>query len=179
MSASTWTESIAKKEAARDVLSLGQRFGEAVAIVVIFLVFLFFINNQIQDTGFFTSEFGTTEMILFYGSLLFGMFPPLLRLFLGRRNQVRPVDVVGNVLFVIAASYLIWVFPFDFSHLSDLFPESLKFLLDWITNDMVVVLFSFVIVIVIIASVWTAFLFILVRDRLKRNPPASIEPISQ
>ena len=176
MTEPTWTERIVKKEAAREVMRPGERFGEALAMVIILLVLLFFINNQTQDTGFFTSEFGTTEMVLFYGSLLFGLFPPFLRLYLGRRNHVRPVEIVGNALFVVAAAYLLWVFPFDFSHLPDLFPESMQFLLDWITDDLAVVLMSFVIVIAIIASVWTGFVYIMVRDYLRDNPPASVSP---
>jgi riboflavin transporter FmnP len=172
----TWTEKIVKKEVARDVMKLGERFGEAVSMVLIFLVFLFFINNQTQDTGLFTSEFGTAEMVLFYGSLLFGLFPPFLRLFLGRRNQVRPVDIIGSVIFVVAASYLLWVFPFDFSHLPDLFPESMRFLIDWVTNDLVMVLMSFAIVIAIIASVWTGFIYILVRESLRQDRSAPISP---
>ncbi len=167
---SSWTEGVARKEAARDVLRTGERIGEGIGITIIFLIFLFFVDNQTDDTGFFTSEFGTTEMVLFYGSLLFGMVPPFLRILLGKRNQVRPVELIGNGFFIIAASYLLFVFPFDFGHLADLLPESLKFIFDWITNDIAMLLLSVVIPIVIAVSLWTAFLYIIVRDWMRAHP---------
>jgi hypothetical protein len=169
----SWADNIAKKEADRDVLSSSARFGGAISIVIIFLIFLFFVSNQIQDTGFFTSEFGTIEMAFFYGSLLFGMFAPLLRMFLGKRNQVRPVELISNLFFVIAASYLLSVFPFDFTHLADLLPESIKFIFDWITNDIVMVALSLIIVLVIAVSIWTAFLYVIVRDWMRAHPSPS------
>ena len=117
---SSWTESIAKREAARDVMRNGERVGEAFAILFFYLVILFFVVNQVDDTGFFTTGFGSTEMVLFYGGLIFGMIAPILRLILGRRNKVRPVELISNGFFVIAASYLLSVFPFDFAHFQSL-----------------------------------------------------------
>ena len=171
MSVQTWAEGVIRKEVARDKLRTGERFGEAIGIVLSFLVLLFFIENQVQDTGFFTSAFGTTEMVLFYGCLVLGMFAPLLRLFLGRRNQVRPADIFAGAFFVVATSYLLWVFPFDFSHLADLFPESMQFLLDWISNDVAVILFSLAIVVSLIVAIWTAFLYVSVKEWMSRSPP--------
>jgi hypothetical protein len=173
---SSWTESVAKREAARDVMRNGERVGEAFALLFFYLVILFFVVNQVVDSGFFTSDFGTTEMFLFYGGLVFGMVAPLLRLFLGRRNQVRPVELVSNGFFIIAASYLLWVFPFDFAHFSDLIPEGIQFMFDWITNGIAAFGLSVVIVIVLIVSVWTAFLYIVVREWLRAHPPSSHRP---
>jgi len=168
----SWTEGVVKREAARDVMSMGQRLGEAVAIAFSLIVLLFFVANQVQDTGFFTSSFGAAEMVLFYGSLLFGMAAPMLRLFLGRRNKVRPVELISTGFFIVATSYLLYVFPFDFSHLADLLPGSIQFLLDWITNDIAEALFGLAIVVATFASVWMAFLYVMVRDWLIRNPPS-------
>ena len=170
MAESSWTESIAKREAARDVMRNGERVGEAFAILFFYLVILFFVVNQVDDTGFFTTGFGSTEMVLFYGGLIFGMIAPILRLILGRRNKVRPVELISNGFFVIAASYLLSVFPFDFAHFPDLLPEGIQFMFDWITNDIARVGLSIIIVIVIIVSVWTAFLYIVVRDWLRAHP---------
>ena len=164
-----WTEGIARKEAAKDLMGTGERIGEVVAIILGLLVLLFFIANQIQETGFFTSDFGTTEMALFYGVLILGMAPPFLRMLLGRRNKVRPVEVVCNLFLVVATTYLLWVFPFDFDHLADLLPTYLQFILDWITDDIAMWFMSIIIVIVIIVTVWTAFLYIAVNDWQRRN----------
>jgi hypothetical protein len=165
----SWTEGIARKEAAKDLLGLGERIGEMVAIILGLLVLLFFVANQIQETGFFTSDFGTMEMALFYGVLILGMVPPFVRMFLGRRNKVRPLEVACNLFFIVATTYLLWVFPFDFDHLADLLPTNLQFILDWITNDMAMWFMSIIIVIAIIVTVWTAFLYIAVNDWQRRN----------
>ena len=165
----SWTEGIARKEAAKDLMGTGERIGEVIAIILGLLVLLFFIANQIQETGFFTSDFGTTEMALFYGILILGMAPPFLRMLLGRRNKVRPVEVVCNLFLVVATTYLLWVFPFDFDNLADLLPTYLQFILDWITNDIAMWFMSIIIVIVIIVTVWTAFLYIAVNDWQRRN----------
>jgi hypothetical protein len=166
----TWTESIATKECARDRLRLGDLFGEAFAIGATLLVALFFIANQLQETGLFTSDFGNLEMVLFYVPMLFGLVPPFVRLVTGRRNLARPFEVAGSILFMLGASYLLAVWPFDVTHLADLLPQSLRFLLDWITNDLAQLLTAFAIFITLLVSIWTFFLYISVRERLGRGP---------
>ena len=165
----SWTEGIARKEAARDLLGTGERIGEMVAIIMGLIVLLFFVANLTQETGFFTSDFGTAEMVLFFGVLILGMAPPFLRMFLGRRNKVRPVEVVCNLFFIVAATYLLWEFPFDFDHLADILPTNLQFILDWITNDMAMWFMGIIIIIVVIVTVWTAFLYIAVNDWQRSN----------
>jgi hypothetical protein len=165
----SWTEGIARKEAARDLLGMGERIGEMVAIIMGLIVLLFFVANLIQETGFFTSDFGTAEMVLFFGVLILGMAPPFLRMLLGRRNKVRPVEVICNLFFIVATTYLLWVFPFDFDHLADPLPTNLQFILDWITNDIAMWFMGIIIIIVVIVTVWTAFLYIAVNDWQRRS----------
>jgi len=165
----TWTERISKSEAAKDRLRAGDMIGEIITIGAISLVALFFVTNQVDDTGFFTSDFGELEMSFFYGSLLYGIVPAMLRLATGRRNLVRPFEIAGNVFFMIAVAYLLSVFPFDFAYLTALFPESLSFILDWVTNEIARAVMTLSIVIVAIVSVWTAFVYLVVRDRLVRE----------
>lgn len=165
-----WKDTVAQREVARDRLRLGDYIGECVVIVLTALVALFFINNQVLETGLFTSDFGAMETALFYGSLLFGTAPPVLRMTAGRRNVVRPFEVLGNIIFIVAAVYLLYVFPFDMAHLTDLFPSSLRFILDWITNDIARLLLAFAVVISAMAAVWTAFLYVAVKKRLARAP---------
>lgn len=170
-----WTESIARREMARDRLRTMDRVGESFAIVAIFLVTLFFVANQTDQTGFFTSGFGTAEMVAFYGSSLYGILPPVLRLILGRRNSVRPFEVVGNGIFLVTASYLLSVFPFDFSHLSALLPQGTRFAVDWITDDVARGIIILSIVVLVFALLWTCFIYFLVRERLRggaSNPAA-------
>lgn len=165
----TWTEQISKREAAKDRLKTGELIGEMIAIGAISLVALFFVMNQVDDTGFFTSDFGALAMFLFYGSLLYGVVPPMLRIATGRRNMIRPFEIAGSIFFIIATVYLLSVFPFDFAYLTTLFPEDLRFVLDWMTDDIAKVLMTFGIVITAMVVVWTAFLYLVVKDWLMRE----------
>ena len=66
-----WFARRAEAEAKKDTLPYSDRVGNVVAVVVIILVTLYFIAHQMWSTGFFTSEFGSLEMFLFYGALIY------------------------------------------------------------------------------------------------------------
>ncbi len=119
----------------KDILNFASRIGELVAVFVMMVFATFWLRHQRLDTGFFTDEFGTFEMFLFYGSMFFSTLPPLVRAFIGRRNISRPWDIWANMFGVVTAIWLLTVFPFDFNHLADALPGGLQFLLEWVTND--------------------------------------------
>jgi hypothetical protein len=118
----------------RDRMDPGQRAGEVFGVIVSLLVLLFFVENQVKGTGFFTSRFGPTEQALFYGSALAGMAVSLARAAVGRRNAVRPYDALYGALLVVTALWLLRVFPFDFAHFPDLLPKAIRPALFWLTN---------------------------------------------
>jgi hypothetical protein len=118
----------------KDRLMPGQRSGEVFGVIVSFLVLLFFIENQVKATGFFTSGFGPAEEALFYGTWLVGVAVSLARAAVGRRNPVRPFDALYGALLVVTALIFLRVFPFDFSHFPDLLPSVVRPAFFWLTN---------------------------------------------
>jgi len=118
----------------RDRLMPGQRAGEVFGAVISLLVLLFFVENQVKGTGFFTSRFGPAEQALFYGSALVGVAVSLARAAYGRRNAVRPLDALYGALLVVTALTLLRVFPFDFAHFPDLLPKAVRFAFHWLSN---------------------------------------------
>jgi hypothetical protein len=153
----------------KDRLTLSERGGEVVGILCIALFVWFFRENQIQNTGFFTSKFGPMESFLFYGSMLFGVVTGSARALIGRRNVVRPLEVVGALLWASASYWFLQVFPFDFSHLPDLLPDAIKFLLGWLTNDIARVLFIIGLVCAVVQAIYTTWLFLTVQRKQQAN----------
>jgi flagellar biosynthesis protein FlhB len=169
-----WWHRKVVKEADHDILKMGERIGNIIAMFFIVFVVLIFINIQVQGYGFFTTKFGPVEQLVFYGSLLFGGIPSFIRAATGRRNLGRLVDLVGSVLFIVAAIYLLAVFPFDFTHLLDFLPSSVRPEFSWFNNDLFRLLFELAIVISVISLVYNAILYLSVRRELRtrRSAPA-------
>ena len=144
------------------------RAGEVVGVIVISLFAWLWVAHQTSSTGFFTSGFGQAESFLFYLALLFGLVPPVGRILVGRKNAVRPLNVLTMVVFIVAGLWLLWVFPFDFSHVADVLPDSLRFLLQWISDDVARVFMYVAIVGASIGAAWNAVLYVPVRRELSR-----------
>lgn len=152
-----------------DRLSPGQRAGEVFGVFISFLVLLFFVENQLQQTGFFTSRFGSTEQALFYGTWALGAAVSVGRAVYGRRNAVRPFDALYGMLLMITAVELLMVFPFDFGHLPDLLPSSLRFAFAWVSNPIAAVAFVLAALGGLASMVYNAVVFAVVRSGLQRG----------
>jgi hypothetical protein len=131
-----WWRRKVVKEADHDLLRMGERIGNIIAMFFIVFVALIFINIQLQGNGFFTDDFGLPEEILFYGSLLFGVIPSFVRAAAGRRNLGRFVDLFGSALFIVAATYLLIIFPFDFTSLLTFLSPGVQAAFSWFNNDL-------------------------------------------
>ena len=100
------------------------------------LMILYFGSHQMQSTGFFTSKFSTMEMLMLYGFWIFWITTAGLEGVLGRRLLSRLFDVFGGIIFsTIAIVWLLVVFPFEFENFAEVSPESIRFLVQWISND--------------------------------------------
>jgi hypothetical protein len=130
-----WFVKHAESEAKKDVMRLSERAGEVIGILCILILLIFFITHQTSLTGFFTSKFGQLEQFLFYGSLVFGIIPNIGKIILGRKNPIRPLEALGAFFSFIALVWLLNVFPFDFTHLTDILPEFMIMITSWISND--------------------------------------------
>ena len=165
-----WFARRAEAEAKKDIISFSERVGNIVGIVIGLLFVLYFVAHQTGSTGFFTSEFGTLEALLFYGSIIFGIVTTAFRGLFGRKNLARLFDIFEAVFAAVAIIWLFVVFPFDFGHLADLLPDFLRFLLLWISNDVAKVLIVLVIIVTLIMAIYNAIFYVLVRRELSKPP---------
>jgi len=163
----SWPAKMARKEADKDAMKRSERLGELFAVLVISLFGTYFIWLEVNGTGFFTPTFNNLDMVLFYGTLFYGMVPALARASTGRRNIIRPFDVVGNLLFIISASYFLLNWPFDFGHFADGLPQSMQFIFSWITNDLAQLLLMLGVLLTIFLAGWTSTQYYFVRRELQ------------
>ncbi len=80
---------------------------------------------------------------------------------------MRPLDVVQVGLIFVALVWLFAVFPFDFSHLADVLPSSLRFLLRWISDGIARAIMAIGIIALPVIAAYTAALYVYVRRGLR------------
>jgi len=141
----------------------GIPFGERVvgiAIVVFsILMVLYFAAHQRRSTGFFTEAFGTPEMFMLYGLLILGIISAGLEGVFG-----------GLILAAVCTTWLLVVFPFEFAYFADVLPESLRFLVGWISNDIARVLMVLAIIAYLGAAIYCPIAYGFVgKKRAKRE----------
>jgi hypothetical protein len=163
-----WFVRHAEAEAKKDTLSYSERVGNIVGVVIGLLIVLYFVAHQTGSTGFFTSKFDTLEMLLFYGAIMYGIVSMVLKGLFGRKNLGRLFDVFGAILDAVAIAWLFVVFPFDFAYLADVLPSFLRFLLQWISNDIARVLMALGIIVALVMAIYTAILYVFVRRELSK-----------
>ncbi|MEJ2241329.1 MAG: hypothetical protein P8Y18_04215 [Candidatus Bathyarchaeota archaeon] len=100
------------------------------------LMIIYLAAHQIMSTGFFTAKFGTIEMVMLYGSWIAWSITSGLEGLLGQRLLSRLFDTFGGIIFIaVATAWLVIVFPFDFTYFANVLPEFLRFLVQWVSND--------------------------------------------
>jgi len=164
-----WFARQVEGEAKKDRLPSSERAGNAVAALAILLILLFFVVHQTSSTGFFTSKFGPAETFLFYVSILLAAVGAAAKVVVGRKNMLRPFDTFQEGLGAVALVWLFVVFPFDFSHLADVLPNFLQFLVRWISNDIAKVLMAIAIIAISVTTVYTATLYVFVRREISKS----------
>ena len=142
----------------------------AIAGVVVFtLIVLYLFAHQLWSTGFFTATFGTLEMLLLYGSLIEWIVVAALEVF-GRKNLSRDIDAFGGIIFVtIGGVWLFVVFPFEFAYFADVLPGFLRFLVQWVSNDIARVVIVLWIIVNLVAAVYYGILRVFVRKELSKR----------
>lgn len=159
------------KTEAKKKLPLNERiFGIAIVIVSILMI-MFFRAHQIQSTGFFTSKFGTMEIIMLYGFWIFWITTASLEAIFNQRLLSRIVDTFGGVIFAtIAIAWNLVVFPFDFTYFANVLPESIRFLVQWISNDIAWVTMVVLMILHLLAAIYCPFGYKFVdKKRFKRK----------
>ena len=158
------------KTAAEETLPWNERvFGIGIVIVSILMI-IFFVSHQMQSTGFFTSKFGALEMLILYGFWIFWITTAGLESILSQRLLSRIVDTFGGVFFAtIAIAWNLVVFPFDFANFANVLPESIRFLVQWISNDIAWAIMLVLMLLHLLAAIYCPFAYKFVdKNRFKR-----------
>ena len=153
-----------KKEARTDRLKQGERAGQLIGVVFGVIMVIFLLLHWAQDTGFYTSEFDEIDATVLFAPILFGMVPELFRFMVGRKNLSRPLDVIVSLLFVFSAVYFLNDFQFNMEAFSQPLPGSLRFILDWISEDIAKVLLVIGVIGGGFSVVWNALTYVKVRE---------------
>jgi hypothetical protein len=124
---------------------------------------LYLVAHQLLSTGFFTAKFGPLEMLLLYGSLMEWIVIAILEAF-GHKDLSRDIDAYGGIIFVtVGGFWLLVVFPFEFTYFANGLPDFLRFLFQWISNDIARVLIVLWTIFHLFAAVYYGILRVSVR----------------
>lgn len=148
-----------------------ERLSSTVIAIFSVLMVVFFLSHQTQSTGFFTAEFGTLERFLFYGYWLVWLTTATLEGILGLRLASRLFDVFGGIIFLLISTIvLLIIFPFDFQHLATSLPDAMKFILQWVSDDIARVVMGLGVIGLLFATIYSpiAYKFVDLK-RFKRD----------
>ena len=148
----------------RETLSYLARWGEVVIIGMLLFLLAFLVYHQTANTGFFTDDFGPLEMACLYGPLLFALIAPAVRAITGRRNPGRPFEAATSLFLAAGSLWLLNVFPFNFAHLADPLPQSIQFVLAWVTDDIGKIVLLLQIIIGPVTAIFITWKFLSVRQ---------------
>ena len=160
----------AKAEADNGVSS-GDRFTGVALVVINILLILYFVAHQTGSTGFFTSKFGALEMVMLYGSMVAWIITGALDGILGQRLLSRLFYVFGGIVFIaLSLAWLLIVFPFEFAYFADVLPDFLRFLVQWVSNDVARGIMVIGVIVLCFAEVYSPIAYKFVRvERFKRK----------
>ena len=108
---------------------------------------------------------------MLYGLLILGIISAGLEGVFGLRLYSRLFDVFGGlILAAVCTIWLLVVFPFEFAYFSDVAPDCLSFLVQWISNDIARVLMALGIIVYLGAAVFCPVAYGFIRkERSKRE----------
>lgn len=174
------SDKISKLESIKDHFSktaeeeLGDEIASNDIVASIFLIVvnglfgLYLIVHQTVSTGFFTPKFSTFEMIMLYGILIYWITTSVLIL-IGQKHPSRDLDSYGGLFFAtFAIVWLIVIFPFEFTYFADALPDFLRFLVQWISNEIALVLLILLFIVHLILAVYSLILRLYVHKARKK-----------
>lgn len=162
-----WTGHV-RKEADKDLIGIGERVGNAIAIA--FIVFFAALLYYLQGRGYiFSPEFSDVDAVLLYGVILFGIVPNIVRAITGRRNLGRLFDIINGLLFLVVGTYFLTKFPFHFNDLYTILPDDIQDLFSWFNDAVFRLLFQIALIITALSAVYQSVMYVLVRSELRRR----------
>ena len=151
------------KEELSDEIASDDKIASIFLILVNGLFGLYFIIHQMVSTGFFTSMFSTFEMIMLYGIIIYWITTSVLIL-IGQKHPSRDLDTYGGLFFAtFAIVWLIVIFPFEFTYFADVLPDFLRFLVQWISNEIALVVLILLSISHLILAIYSLILRLYVR----------------
>ncbi len=151
-----------------DEIATDDKVASIVLIVVNSLFGLYLIAHQMVSASFFTSGFSTFDMIMLYGIPTYWITTSVLIL-IDQKHPSRDLDSYGGLFFAtFAIGWLIVIFPFEFTHFADVLPDSLRFLLQWISNEIALVILILLFIAHLILAVYSLILRLYVRKARKK-----------
>jgi hypothetical protein len=157
------------EEELEDYIPDEERTTSIVLIVVCVLIMLYYVAHMMLSTGFFTATLGTLEILFLFGVPIFWIATSTLML-VERKNQSRDLDSYGGLIFATAGiAWLLVLFPFEFAYFTDVLPVFLRFLLQWISNDIARVLMVLLFIFHLVTAGFSLILRVHVHKARKRN----------
>jgi hypothetical protein len=136
------------------------RIGSIFIFIFSILMLLYFGFHLYLSTGFYNLEFNLLEKLFLFGFFVFWIITSGLEGILGLRFLSRLVDVFGGVIFAtIAIAWLLVVFPFEFNYFANILPESIRFLIQWISNDIAYVIMILLLILHLFAVFYSPFAY--------------------
>ena len=162
--------SMAKAETDKGVPP-NDRVVSVVIVVVSISMMLYFAAHQVWSTGFFTTAFGSVEAIMLYGNLTAWAVTGFLEGVLGQRLLSRLFDVFGGIIFItISLAWLTVVFPFNFAYFADVLPDFLRFLVQWISDDIARGLMVIGVIVFTVVAIYSPVAYrFMSKERFKRK----------
>ena len=138
-----------------DEIASNDKIASIFLIIVNGLFGLYFIAHQAVSTGFFTPLFGAFEIIMLYGIIIYWITTSILIL-IGQKHPSRDLDTYGGLFFTtFAIAWLILIFPFEFAYFAKVLPDFFRFLVQWISNEIALVLLILLVITHLILAVYS------------------------
>ncbi len=157
------------KEELSDEIASNDKMASIFLILVNGLFGLYFLAHQTVSTGFFTPKFSIFEMVMLYGIIIYWITTSVLIL-IGQKHPSRDLDTYGGLFFAtFAFVWLIVIFPFDFTYFANVLPHFLRFLVQWISNEIALVLLIILFIIHLIFAIYSLILRLHVRKAREQS----------
>lgn len=164
-----WIDRIGKEEARKDRLLRQDLIGGFVGAIVLSLLLWFFVAHKLEDTGFYTDEFGALEMFMMYFAGAFAVAMAVLKLIVRRRNILRPLDVASLLMLSVAHAVLLVSFPFDFEHVDAALPGFLQWTVGWMSDWVGAAILLLGLIGALIGAAFTSVVYVGVRREMANS----------
>jgi hypothetical protein len=171
-----WISAVGSKEVKKDRIEGPNIIGEIAGLVFITSLLWFFVAHKLEDTGFYTDDFGALEMTMLFSAGGLAVLLAVLRIIIRRRNLLRPLDIASFLLFAVAHAVLLARFPFDFEFVADVLPSFLQWTVGWMNDTAGAIILALGILGGIIGAFVTLLTYLGVKEELRSAAEQQSQP---